>query len=584
MRKNLKKLIVGSLLLLAAHFGLDVHTAAAACTNTFPVSYNNYVAGNCIPSAWANTLEQLIGLFNSTSSVNNIFTELRGTATSSILSNSSTITTLYYDRLGHTYPQTITATTTIAFAGTTSTGPSFNFASGTFINIATSSNNTFTWNFANPGFLTNASITAQAPIAWSGSNVISWTGLTTSSPLSIGQWLVATAANQIAGTSSPVLNVSAGSNITTTGPSATGTSVVSLVASPNVTGLTAANVTSTATFASQGTATFTATTTLASTTQLSSLSGIIAASSSNSGQLFAVTIGGGLQFTNGVLSSTISGGGSGSLTTSSPWSSSPQGIVYAVNGSSVSASSSAVITANGAVSSSQIYSASTTLTGIANALLGTDANGKIISTTTPVTAGSCTNCNLTIDGTGRVTSQANGSAGGGGSSSSTYNIEMPIGDWTLPSSSFPQFNQFVGANWVHDVLDFNSTTTNYAYFARTIPTNIGSIGSSTMYITWFSSATTGTGVWNLLTRCATSSVTIDATTNPAIVSATSTAVTTAGTANQWNMSTIQIPTSAWNMTSTAPMLSCQFKLTEPTNSSTIAQDINVTDITLQLIH
>jgi hypothetical protein len=100
MKKKLFTLLFAIALILSLHVTFDAQ--ATTCSNTFPISYNNYASGNCIPSSWANTLENILGLWGATSTSNTIFQELRGLATSSIFSNSSTITTLY-DGNGNKY-------------------------------------------------------------------------------------------------------------------------------------------------------------------------------------------------------------------------------------------------------------------------------------------------------------------------------------------------------------------------------------------------------------------------------------------------------------------------------------------------
>lgn len=101
--------------------------------------------------------------------------------------------------------------------------------------------------FINNGLLANASVTATAPILWSASNVISWGGLTTSSDLVAGQWIIANSKNQIYSTSSqPIITLNAsGTNITVSGPSATGTAIIGIQSNPLFVNLTTTNVSST---------------------------------------------------------------------------------------------------------------------------------------------------------------------------------------------------------------------------------------------------------------------------------------------------------------------------------------------------
>jgi hypothetical protein len=60
--KKILAIVSGVILAIGAHF---TPTAQAACTNVFPTSLNNYTAGACIPSAWGNALESAIGITGS---------------------------------------------------------------------------------------------------------------------------------------------------------------------------------------------------------------------------------------------------------------------------------------------------------------------------------------------------------------------------------------------------------------------------------------------------------------------------------------------------------------------------------------
>lgn len=78
MKKYLFLSLVGALLLFGAP-----HAKALTCTNNFPSSLNSYASSTCIPSAWANALEQKLGADNSNVStsvdylLNNLFTSYR---------------------------------------------------------------------------------------------------------------------------------------------------------------------------------------------------------------------------------------------------------------------------------------------------------------------------------------------------------------------------------------------------------------------------------------------------------------------------------------------------------------------------
>ena len=100
MKKAL--IVLGTVLALAS-----THVAFAACTpvsSTFPSSLDTFVANDCIPSSWANTLESTIGTTTVTTSIIQRIVSLAST----------------------------TATTTITASGTTLTSP-FTFASSTTI-------------------------------------------------------------------------------------------------------------------------------------------------------------------------------------------------------------------------------------------------------------------------------------------------------------------------------------------------------------------------------------------------------------------------------------------------------------------
>ncbi|MDE2098569.1 MAG: hypothetical protein KGL39_15045 [Patescibacteria group bacterium] len=76
----MKKLIYSILIGLGLVAGGFAIATGATCTNVFPTSLNNYVSGNCVPSAWGNALEAKLGITGSSATssldymINHIFT------------------------------------------------------------------------------------------------------------------------------------------------------------------------------------------------------------------------------------------------------------------------------------------------------------------------------------------------------------------------------------------------------------------------------------------------------------------------------------------------------------------------------
>lgn len=527
---TLKKIVLASLLssaIISAHFVLDAH--AIVCTNTFPASYNNYVTGNCIPSAWGNTLEQVLGLWNATSSSDNAFNELRGIATSSIRSNSSTISNL-----------TINATNSILWSS------SSGLVSAAIIG-------------------TNLTLSSGTLSANSG-------GVTTSSALVGGQWIIAAGVGSIYSTSSqPLITLTTNtSTITVLGPSSTGTAILGF-SNPGY--ITTSSVTinasgSNITVSNGGgssTVGFVMNPTFFNLTLQSPTNSILW--NTSSGLISAATIGSGLTLSSGTL-------------TAAPSTTIPTNDTQILNGAGyVAAASSVTWTAPQVVSSTFTFPSSTNGSLVLSSATGTaSAYGGSTYNPSP-------NCvtSITASAAGALSgTSAACSGGGGGSASTTIYLPFELGDAALPNSNFPAFNKASGTSWVSNVLDFNSTTTNYAYWNKTIDGgNLTSIGSSTLLVSWYSPATTGTTVWALDYRCATSSATVDALTLPASVHSTSTAVSST-IANAFFQSQIVLTSSTFVASPSLP-LACQFKLTEDTTTSSIRQDINVISILLELI-
>lgn len=169
---------------------------------------------------------------------------------------------------------------------------------------------------------------------------------------------------------------------------------------------------------------------------------------------------------------------------------------------------------------------------------------------------------------------------GGASAAPTGTLlfTLSLGDAAVASATFPNFNRVMGANVIYNVITYNSTTTQSATWSQLMPPVLGTVTSGTLAITWTSAGvgTASTSVFTVDYRCASSTATIDASTNPATVHASGTPVQQ-GTASTYALSLIPLATSTF-----LPNSSCDIKVTLDTSTSSIRADVNVKDIMLTI--
>ncbi len=159
--------------LSGSSFTITSSTSNGSSTITFTVPANL--------SAYTNNagfLTAAILSINGMTNANHAITCASGCsiATSSSGSNATTSITI-------NFPSQV-ATTTITASGTTLNGNVFTFGSTSIMQPYVSGTSLY-WNFVNPGFLSNASITTTGPITWSGGNVI---GCATCIATNTGNW------------------------------------------------------------------------------------------------------------------------------------------------------------------------------------------------------------------------------------------------------------------------------------------------------------------------------------------------------------------------------------------------------------
>jgi len=157
----------------------------------------------------------------------------------------------------------------------------------------------------------------------------------------------------------------------------------------------------------------------------------------------------------------------------------------------------------------------TNVTGIPVGALANGTDGNLITwdasgVAAVVATGDATQV-LTSNGVGTApTFQA---AAGGGANEFTY-VLTPVGA-TLPNTNFAALNKVVGTNIVYHVLDFDTTTSEAAYWQIAIPPSV-TPSTAKLHIHWTTAAGTAaqTVQWDVDWRPVANDEVIDATTTP----------------------------------------------------------------------
>lgn len=120
--------------------------------------------------------------------------------------------------------------------------------------------------------------------------------------------------------------------------------------------------------------------------------------------------------------------------------------------------------------------------------------------------------------------QAAVAGGGGASTADILNTWIDAADMSLPDANFAARAKY-GTTWVFTVLDFDATTTEYAFYKLQIPRGAKAVSTTTVDVFWvgatgFAAATSSAVVWAVTHRPITATEAFDSNATPAQATAT----------------------------------------------------------------